>query len=131
MNGTPGYSADEIREIVYLYYLQPHGMKGAWIAQQPFSERQLRKWRSMLVAGDLDRNLVPRDHGPMNSGEFAAFERARAKEQADHKKEVERLKARIRELEGTNDALGKAIGLLHELSVQEPDTSKTNEVNSS
>lgn len=85
----------------------------------------------MVVAGDLDRNLVPRDHGPMNGGEFVAYERARAKEQVAHTKEVERLKARIHELETTNEALGKAIGLLHELSVHEPDESTTTKLNNS
>ncbi|WP_217995920.1 hypothetical protein [Kribbia dieselivorans] len=54
-----------------------------------------------------------------------ALERQRAKERAEHAAEVERLTARITELEGTNEALGKAIGLLHELNAQEPDETPT------
>lgn len=45
----------------------------------------------------------------------------RAAEQVAHDIEVERLNARIHELEETNAALGKAIGLLHEMSEHEPD----------
>ena len=59
------------------------------------------------------------------NGEWSAFEKARAREIAEHQSEVEQLKDRIRELEGTNSALGKAIGLLHELSVPEPATATT------
>jgi hypothetical protein len=39
--------------------------------------------------------------------------------------ELARLQARVRELETTNEALGKAIGLLHEMNVQEPDATPT------
>ena len=43
-----------------------------------------------------------------------AMARARAAERAAHEAEVARLQARVRELEQTNEALGKAIGLLHQ-----------------
>ena len=46
--------------------------------------------------------------------------RARAAERAAHEVEVAKLNERVRELEQTNEALGKAIGLLHQLSEQEP-----------
>jgi hypothetical protein len=35
--------------------------------------------------------------------------------------ELTHLRARVRELEATNEALGKAIGLLHAMNVEEPD----------
>lgn len=62
-----------------------------------------------MLEGDLDRNLIPREHGGMarTNGECSAFEKERAKEIAEHQSEVEQLKGRIRELEGTNTALGK------------------------
>jgi len=47
------------------------------------------------------------------------FERARAAERTADAAEVARLSARMRELEETNTALGKAIGLLHALSEHE------------
>lgn len=130
---TQGYSREEIRQFVHEYYLQPHGTKAVWLASQPVAEWTLRRWRKMVFEGDLDRNLVPRDHEGMarTHGERSAVEKARAKEIADHQSEVEQLQGRIRELEGSNDALGKAIGLLHELNVPGPDTTPTNDPKSS
>jgi hypothetical protein len=125
--GPRGISLDEIREMVHQYYVQPYGTRKEWLASQPVTEWTFRKWRKMIQEGDLDRNLIPREHGNMarTNGEWSAFERARAKEIANHQSEVEKLKGRIRELEGTNTALGKAIGLLHELNVPGPDTART------
>ena len=128
-----GYTREEIREFMHQYYLQPHGTKTAWLATQQVPEGTLRKWRKLVYEGDLDRNLIPRDHGNMarTQGERSAFEKARAKEIAEHQSEVEQLKDRIRVLEGSNTALGKAIGLLHDLNVPEPDTKQTNDQKSS
>ena len=53
------------------------------------------------------------------------FERARAAERTADAAEVARLSARVRELEETNTALGKAIGLLHALSEHEPENDPT------
>jgi hypothetical protein len=53
------------------------------------------------------------------------LEKARAVEHAAHAAEIARLSERIRELEGTNDTLGKAIGLLHAMNEQEPDDAPT------
>lgn len=127
MTGTPGYTREQIREFVHDYGRQRHGTRGAWLEGQPFSRYQLWRWRKALYEGDLDRNLIPREHGGMTRtrGEWTAFEKARAKELAEHECEVEQLKKRIHELVGTNDALGKAIGLLHELNVSEPDAETT------
>ena len=52
-------------------------------------------------------------------------EKERARERAAHAAEVERLAARVRELEGTNMALGKAIGLLHAMNEHEPAATRT------
>lgn len=129
MSVSPGYTREEIREFVHEYGLQPQGTKGAWLAAQPFTEHQFRRWRESVYAGDLDRNLVPRHDGGMTRtpGQWSAFEQARAKEIAAHEAEVQRLQERIHELEGTNQALGKAIGLLHKLNEQEPDGKTTTE----
>ena len=126
---SQGFTRDEIRELVHEYHLQPYGTKKTWLANQSMTEWTFRRWRKLVFEGDLDRNLIPREHGGMTrtNGEWSAFEKARAREIAQHESEVEQLKGRIRELEGTNSALGKAIGLLHELSVPEPDTAPTND----
>lgn len=128
-----GQTREEIREFMHQYYLQPHGTKAAWLATQSVPRWKFQQWRKMVYEGDLDRNLIPRDHGDMarTSGERSAFEKARAKEIAEHQTEVEQLKDRIRVLEGSNTALGKAIGLLHDLNVPGPDTKQTNDPKSS
>ena len=131
--GIQGYTREEIREFMHEYYLQPPETKTVWLAARQVPDGMLRRWRKLVFEGDLDRNLIPRDHGGMarTSGERSALEKARAKEIAKHQSEVEKLKKRIAELEGTNSALGKAIGLLHELSVPGPDTTPTNDRNGS
>lgn len=123
-----GQTREEIREFVHEYYLQPHGTKAAWLAARSVPVWTFKQWRKLVYEGDLDRNLIPRDHGDMarTSGERSAFEKARAQEIAEHQSEVEQLKERIRELEGSNSALGKAIGLLHDLNAPEPAPKQTN-----
>ncbi|WP_328992390.1 hypothetical protein OG394_39060 [Kribbella sp. NBC_01245] len=59
------------------------------------------------------------------SGNRTALEKARAAERAAHAAEVAKLSKRIRELEGTNEALGKAIGLLHAMNEHEPADART------
>ncbi len=51
----------------------------------------------------------------------AALSMAQAARQEYDEAELARLKARVDELEQVNEALGKAIGLLHAMSAEEPD----------
>ncbi|WP_157006015.1 hypothetical protein [Agromyces laixinhei] len=127
MSISAGFTADEIREIVHEYTAQPFGRKAEWLAGKDASYDRLRRWRAAVFAGDLDRGLVPRDSGGVSitPGQRAALERHHAKERTEHETEVARLNARVRELEETNAALGKAIGLLHQMSEQEPAASTT------
>jgi hypothetical protein len=117
----------EIREFVHEYHLQPFGQKRSWLAAQGVSIGRLRRWQATVFEGDLDRRLVPRDGSAMTvpPAKRTALEKARAAERAAHAAEVAKLSERIRELEGTNDALGKAIGLLHAMNEQEPDDTPT------
>ncbi|WP_427016415.1 hypothetical protein ACQCSX_16960 [Pseudarthrobacter sp. P1] len=130
---TQGYTRDEIRGFVHEYYLQPHGKRKAWLDSKSLTVWTFRQWRTMVFEGDLDRTLVPRDDGGMTrkNGERSAFEKMRAREIAEHQSDISKLEKRIAELEGTNEALGKAIGLLHELSVPEPETKQANDPKSS
>lgn len=57
-------------------------------------------------------------------GKRTGIERQRARERAKQEAELARLNARVRELEETNTAPGKAIGLLHQLSEQEPEANQ-------
>ena len=122
MSISAGFTADEIREIVHEYTAQPFGHKREWLAARGVSYNRLRRWRQAVFEGDLDRGFIPRDSSPVKipPGQRAALERHHAKERAEHEAEVARLSARIRELEETNGALGKAIGLLHSMNEQEP-----------
>ena len=118
-----GFTAVEIREFVHEYQVQPFGQKRAWLAAQGVSVGRLRRWQAAVFGGDLDRDLVPREGSPMTvpPAKRTALEKARAAERAAHAAEIAKLSERIRELEGTNDTLGKAIGLLHAMNEQEPD----------
>jgi hypothetical protein len=124
---SAGFTAEEIREFVHEYTAQAYGRKGEWLAERGVSYDRLRRWRLAVFDGDLDRGLIPRDSGPVKipPGQRAALERHHGKERAEHEAEVARLNARIRELEETNGALGKAIGLLHSMNEQEPDVPPT------
>jgi transposase-like protein len=124
---SPGFTALEIREFVHEYQVLSYGSKTAWLAARAVTYHVLRRWRETVFEGDLDRGLIPRQGGPMTipPGKRTAFERARAAERAADAAEVARLSARVRELEETNTALGKAIGLLHMLSEHEPENDPT------
>ena len=122
MSISPGFTAAEIVEFVHEYHRQPRGQKGAWLAEQGISHERLRRWQSAVFDGDLDRGLIPREGGVRTSpGKRISMARQRDAQIARNEAEVARLQARVRELEATNEALGKAIGLLHEMNAQEPD----------
>jgi hypothetical protein len=50
----------------------------------------------------------------------SALEKARAAEKEEHAAQIAKLSARVKELEDTNEVLGKAIGLLHAMNEEEP-----------
>jgi hypothetical protein len=127
MTASVGFTAVEIREFVHEYHVQPYGQKASWLAAQGVSYDRLRRWRTTVFEGDLDRHLIPREGSAMTvpPAKRTALERKRAAERAAHAAEVAKLSERIRELEGTNDTLGKAIGLLHAMNEQEPDDAPT------
>ena len=54
-----------------------------------------------------------------------ALAMAEAAKQDREDDELARLRARVGELETTNEALGKAIGLLHAMNAHEPDAAPT------
>jgi len=124
---TPGWTAEEIREFVFEYERQPYGSKADFLTRQGVSLGRLRRWRDTVFDGDLDRGLVPRQGGGMSSASQRRRE-ARTHSGSTHsgsEDEVKQLRARVAELEAANDALGKAIGLLHKMNEHEPDNSPT------
>ncbi|MDO5633769.1 MAG: hypothetical protein Q4G34_08830 [Micrococcus sp.] len=119
MSIAPGYTDEEVRDLVMDYERQPWGTRQQWLKDKGISVHRFRRWRSAVYDGDLDRGLIPREGGLVTT----SFERRRlARERAAHEAEKEQLLQRIQQLQATNDALGKAIGLLHQLNEQEPDT---------
>lgn len=122
MTISSGFTVAEIRELVHEYQLQPYGQKGLWLVAQGVSDNRMRRWRDAVFEGDLDRGLIPRESSSVTipPGKRTALEKERARERAAQAAEVTRLTARVRELEDTNEALGKAIGLLHAMSENEP-----------
>ena len=127
MSISAGFTADEIREFVLEYQALPQGRKGRWLSARGVQYERLRRWRAAVFEGDLDRALIPREGSPMTipPSNRTSIARARAAERAAHDAEVAKLNARVRELEQTNEALGKAIGLLHQMSEQEPAATST------
>ncbi|WP_309615419.1 hypothetical protein [Salinibacterium sp.] len=127
MTISPGFTAVEVREFVHEYQLVRYGQKARWLVEQDVPYSRLRRWQDAVFEGDLDRALIPREGSAMTMPpkKRTAFERARAVERGDQAKEVARLSARVRELEETNTALGKAIGLLHAMSEEEPENTPT------
>ena len=131
MSIKPGYTNDEIRELVYHYDRQPYGTKGTWVQAHNLSRSTLNRWRAAVYDGNLDHGLVPRDTRTMDSSSPAA-RRAIARHQHDKDRRIAELEKRIAELEESNktfqrsnDALGKAIGLLHETGVPSSANSPT------
>ncbi|MDP9820647.1 hypothetical protein J2S59_001229 [Nocardioides massiliensis] len=122
MSISAGFTTEQIREFVHQYEIQPHGQKAIWLKSQRVSYDRLRRWRSAVFDGDLDRGLIPRDGGLVTvpPEKRTGIEKQRARERAAQEAELARLNARVCELEQTNEALGKAIGLLHQMSEQEP-----------
>lgn len=127
MTITAGFTTAEIREFVHEYQLQPYGRKGSWLAERDVSVWTLRRWRSTVFEGDLVRGLVPREGSGVTvpPSKRTALEKERARERATQAAKVECLTARVRELEDTNNALGKAIGLLHAMNEHEPAATPT------
>ncbi|SEH77731.1 hypothetical protein SAMN04515694_1041, partial [Leifsonia sp. CL154] len=97
---TTGFTAEEIREVVHEYHLQPHGTKLAWLQARSISRDKIRRWSTAVFEGDIERSLFPRQARAMtHPGRRAWLEQQRARERAAHEAEVERLNARVQELE--------------------------------
>jgi hypothetical protein len=103
------------------------GRRGRGLLLGGVSNRQFRRWQATVFGGDLDRGLIPREGVGMTvpPAKRTALAKADAAKQDRDEAELVRLQARVRELEQTNAALGKAIGLLHAMNAEEPDAAPT------
>lgn len=121
------YSTQEKVDLVEEYMFVRNGHKQAWCEARGLTVHRVNSWRRAYLYGDLAKGLVPRDASQMSIRDGARYHevlRALRAEEDSHKHDVETLQARIDQLEASNAALGKAIGLLHDLSEpkQEPHT---------
>ena len=117
-----GRTVDEVWAYVHEYVALPYGAKKRWLEREGISRYTMDRWRATVFDGDLDRGLVPREGTGMTSPRRAhAYEKKRAQERAAQDAEIARLQERVRQLEASNDVLGKAIGLLHAMSEPEPE----------
>lgn len=118
---STGFSAEEMRDVVHEYLALPYGRRGRWLAQRGIKGSQFNRWRSMVLAGDIERGLVPRAGLLVSTEEASEVGRlvrrlreveaesaAKDKRLAEAEAEVERHQAAVA-------ALGKAIGLLQPL----------------
>ena len=127
MTLSPGYTNEQIIEIIEEYLQLPFGQKGPWLSAQSISIGMFRRWRRAYEAGTLELGLVPRAssgrNGEMNEFSERSVTSALARQRAAHDEEIARMQERIDALQAGNEALGKAIGFLREQHAQEPDTS--------
>jgi hypothetical protein len=81
MSISPGFTTAEIREFVHDYEVLEYGRKRAWLVDRGVSYDRLRRWRSAVFEGDLDRGLIPRHGSQMTipPAERTALERERAR----------------------------------------------------
>lgn len=118
------YSAAEKMGLVEEYLGLRHGTKGAWLKAHRISPFSIASWRQSYLYGDLERQLEPRDTAGMDVSDSARFQQLRAQLEAERRARAadqRRHEAELERLESVNEALGKAIGLLHERSgKQEP-----------
>lgn len=118
------WTAQEKTELVREYLLVRHGQKGPWLAERGISADVMSSWRRAYLFGDLERGLVPRDTSLVDihaSARLQKLEEQLAAERAAREAERQRHDAEVARLQAVNDALGKAIGLLHDRAdEQEP-----------
>lgn len=128
MSISPGWTDQRIREFVYTYESLPRGSKRDWLKAQGISKNRFYRWRNTVFDGDLNQGLIPREGGVLTSPgrrrDIVKFHVGH-----DNQQELDRLSKRVQELEASNEALGKAIGLLHQLNAQEPDERPVSETN--
>ena len=123
MSISPGFTNAQIRAYVFEYYQQRQGTKVAWLEQQPFTKYMFRRWKEAVFNGDLDHGLIPREGSDMKSSprqRRAMIELSMTAQEKAHDAEIQAMTERIQLLEDSNRALGKAIGLLHAINVEEP-----------
>ncbi|MGB3698807.1 MAG: hypothetical protein WBA05_15385 [Gordonia sp. (in: high G+C Gram-positive bacteria)] len=122
MSAKPNLSVAEIELLVEEYLDLPRGTKYAWLEEKGFTQHVFDKWRRAYLGGDLAQGLVPRkgSHTPRAvksaTRKLRELERSSAAERAAFEKQIEKMKVEIAMLHEGNIAMGKAFGLLQQMS---------------
>lgn len=129
MDARLGYSIAEIEKLVEEYLDLPRGSKTAWLEEKDLTEYRFHQWRRAYLDGDLERGLIPRGR-PQSASmvksaqqKLRALEKSSAAERAAYEKKLEMMQSEIEILTNGSIALGKALGLLQQISQPESDTS--------
>lgn len=117
MNSS-GLTVEQKRELVREYLDLPHGLKRQWLEAQSISPEAFTKWRTAYLAGELDRGRVPRQGLVVKTTARRIRELERALEQRDER--LVELERRLEQSQAANEALGKAIGHMHQWSEHMP-----------
>jgi hypothetical protein len=116
-----GFSAEEMRDVVHQYLALPYGCRGRWLADRGIKKSQFNRWRSMVLAGDVERGLVPRAGLLVSAEEASEVGRLARRlreveaESAAKDKRLAQAEAEVARHQAAVAALGKAIGLLQPL----------------
>ena len=111
------FTAAEKASMVAEYLVMPHSQKARWRAEHGVKTYSLTRWKKAYSFGDPERSLVPRDTDGMSVSDGARvrlLELELEAERSAREQDTARLQDEIERLQGVNDALGKAIGLLHD-----------------
>ncbi len=125
MAALPALTVEEIRELVYEYLALPYGARGRFLAERDISPHRFHRWRRTVVAGDIERGLVPRNGVMVSHDESAEISRLATTvkrlqaELAVKDSQLMTKDVELRRAQAAVTALGKAIGLLRPLSADE------------
>lgn len=113
MSIKTGYTNQEIRDLVLEHINTKHGEKSDWLKTHNLTPSQMIKWRSAVLTGDLERGKIPRKNPSAHDITHALTEENKMLKEQLNVLKAERDTERERHAVEV-DAMGKAIGLLHE-----------------
>ena len=122
------FTAVEKDVIVREYLAVPYGEKVRWVAERGLDQRAVNKWRQAFLVRELEAGFRPRDTSsmdPISDARVAQLQRQLLAERAAREQDKQRHEDEVARLQAVNDALGKAIGLLHDHAAKQEPTDDT------
>lgn len=106
-------TADEKREFVLAYLAVPYGQRFRWLDRQGVKQSQFYSWRRGVLAGELERGLIPRGGVLVNAAENRELARLHA-ENKKLRRQLEKSSAERAALTTALEVMGKAIECLQD-----------------